>query len=355
MNADRTKYLSVFIGVHRRPITLLHLSPYCLRPPRPACCVRSTPAALSAGCALTNSSFDACLDAWRTPSNTKKRTDSSMPTRPKATPRSLRIPAIRWYGLSSSCHTRISSPTLISSRARISSNPGSTHAGSPVCVNTTAKLRSLRPQRMPARYVSAETSVVCCGMGLSKRLIDRRALLRKHARAFLGDVHAIFQTDTELAVDGNSRFVAEAHPRLDLRCIPLHQVGPLVPVQPDSVPGAMRQSRCLVPGAETRAGDHLARRRVHALAGGTGPRRRQRRILRPPLQVPHFALPLGRLAEHRGARDVALIAFHAAPIVDQHHVALAQLLRLYAAVRERRVFAENRHRRPAHPQRAEGR
>src|ERR1039457_1439005 len=383
MNADHTKYLSVFIGVHRRPISLLHLRPYCLRPPRPAGVVKSTPAALSAGCALTYSSFGACLDAWRTPSKTKKRTDSSMPTRPKATPRSFRIPAIRWYGLSSSCHTRISSTTLISSRARISSNPGSTHAGSPVSVNTTAKVRSLRPQRTPvryimaapdssttarspnsfmascnlamrARYVSAETSVVCCGMGLSKRLIDRRALLRKHARTFLGDVHAIFQTDTELAVDGDGRFVAEAHPRLDLRCISLHQVGPLVRVQPDSVPGAMRQSRCLVPGAETRAGDHLARRRVHALAGGTGPRRRQRRILRPPLQVPHFALPLGRLAEHRGARDVALIAFHAAPIVDQHHVALAQLLRLYAAVRERRVFAENRHRRPAHPQRAQG-
>src|ERR1039458_4015433 len=86
-----------------------------------------------------------------------------------------------------------------------------------------------------------------------------------------------------------------------------------------------------------------------------GPAPRERRTLHPPLQVPPFALPLGRLAEHRGARDVALIAFHAAPIVDQYHVALAQLLRLYAAVRERRVFAENRHRRPAHPQRAEGR
>src|ERR1035438_2651004 len=384
MNADHTKFLSVFIGVHRRPISLLHFSPCCLRPPRPAGVVKSTPAALSAGCALTYSSFGACLDAWRTPSKTKKRTDSSMPTRPKATPRSFRIPAIRWYGLSSSCHTRISSPTLISSRARISSNPGSTHAGSPVSVNTTAKVRSLRPQRTPvryimaapdssttarspnsfmascnlamrARYVSAETSVVCCGMGLSKRPIDGRALPGKHARASLGDVHAIFQAHAELAVDGDGRFVAEAHPRRDLGFIPLHQVGPLVPVQPDSVPGAMRQSRRLISRTEARAGDYISRRRVHALAGRARLRRRQRGILRPPLQIPHFALPLGRLAEHRGARDVALIPFHAAPVVDQHHVAFVQLLRLCAAVGERRVLAENGHRRPAHPKLTEGR
>ena len=52
-------------------------------------------------------SFADCLDAWRTPSKTKKRTDSSIPTCPSATPRSFRVPAIRWYGLSSSCHTRI--------------------------------------------------------------------------------------------------------------------------------------------------------------------------------------------------------------------------------------------------------
>src|SRR6185369_13815723 len=127
----------------------------------------------------------------------------------------------------------------------------------------------------------------------------------------------------------DSRLIAEAHAGLDSGLIALHEVGPFVPVQADPVACAMRQSRRLVPWTEARVGDHFAGRRVHALAGGSGFRRRQRGILRPPLQVPHIALPLGRLAEYRGARDVALIPLDAAAVVDQDHVALVQLLGLY--------------------------
>ena len=63
----------------------------------------------------------------------------------RATPRSFKASTIRWYGLSSSCQTRMSFPTWINSRARISSKPGSTQTGSPFAGRTTANVRSLSP------------------------------------------------------------------------------------------------------------------------------------------------------------------------------------------------------------------
>ena len=45
----------------------------------------------------------------------------------------------------------------------------------------------------------------------AERLIDPGALAGKHPGPVLGDVHAIFQADSELAIDGDHRFVAEAH------------------------------------------------------------------------------------------------------------------------------------------------
>src|SRR5437660_10791759 len=52
---------------------------------------------------------------------------------------------------------------------------------------------------------------------LAKRFIDRWALIGKELRAALGNVQTVFQTNSELAVDDNRRFVAKAHAGLDRR------------------------------------------------------------------------------------------------------------------------------------------
>ena len=100
----------------------------------------------------------------------------------------------------------------------------------------------------------------------------------------------------------------------------------------------------LYPGSEAGIGDHLPRGGVHRFAGRAGPGGGQRGILRLALDVPDLPLARGRLAEDGRAGDVRLVALDRAAVVDQHHVALAQLLRLDAAVRKRGVLAEDRHR-----------
>src|SRR5581483_1722408 len=155
------------------------------------------------------------------------------------------------------------------------------------------------------------------------------------------DVETILEPDTELAVDHDRRLVAEAHPGLDLRLVAADEIRPLVAVEPDTVSRAMRQTWRLVVGAEARGGDHLSRCRIDRLARCANLGSRECRALRALLDLPDVAHALRRLAEHRRPRDVGCVALYGAPGVDQHHVPLAQLLRLDAAVRKRRVFAED--------------
>jgi hypothetical protein len=82
----------------------------------------------------------------------KKRTRSSTPIAAVDTPRSFRIPATSARASSSSCQTRTSVENLITSRARCSSNPGATYAGSPFAGMTSRNGRSLRPQRTSTKY-----------------------------------------------------------------------------------------------------------------------------------------------------------------------------------------------------------
>src|SRR5438874_2351819 len=124
---------------------------------------------------------------------------------------------------------------------------------------------SIRP-----RYAASEISAVCCII-LSKRLIDSRALLGKHSRAFLGDVHAVFQTDAEFTVNCDHGLVAETHSRLKAGLVPAYQVSPLVDIEPDAVTGAMRQAGHLIAGAKTEIGNHFSSRRIHRFAGGARP------------------------------------------------------------------------------------
>src|SRR5277367_857735 len=213
----------------------------------------------------------------------------------------------------------MSAPSWISSLARISSNPGSTKPRSPFNGTTSAKVRSLRPQRTPVKYcmagpgsittacspnsfiasrsfsiraakVASPVAVFCGTLFLTERLIDGRTLLAKHPGAVLGDVHAIFQAHSEFAENGDGGFVAEAHPRLHRALVAAHQIRPFVAIQADSVPGAMRESRELVARPESGIGDHLSSGGVHRFAGRSRSCRPKRRVLRLAFQLPDIAL-----------------------------------------------------------------
>src|SRR6185436_18997619 len=86
------------------------------------------------------------------------------------------------------------------------------------------------------------------GMTRGLRLLDRLRLRREELRPALGDVQAVLETNSELAVDRDHRLVAEAHARLDLRRVPSHEVRPLVAIHADTVPCAVWKTRHLVVG-----------------------------------------------------------------------------------------------------------
>src|SRR5689334_17018487 len=144
-------------------------------------------------------------------------------------------------------------------------------------------------------------------MGLSKGLIDGRALFGKHARAVFGDVETVFEANTKLAVDDDGGLIAETHARLDFGLVAFHEVGPFVPVQADAVAGAMRQAGRLIARSEADVGDDFAGGRVHTLTGGAWFGSGQGGILRAALEVPYFALTRGGFSEDGGAGDVALV------------------------------------------------
>src|ERR1700678_2757591 len=98
--------------------------------------------------------------------------------------------------------------------------------------------------------------------------------------------------------------------------------------QPDAVAGAVRQSWHFVSGAEARIGNHFARGCVDRFARSARVGGGQGGVLRLAFEVPNLRLAFRWFAEDSGARDVRLIAFHAASVVYQYHVAFAKLLRL---------------------------
>src|SRR5207247_3129510 len=207
--------------------------------------------------------------------------------------------------------------------------------------STTARKCSSWSSSIARRaYMFSPRAAKSLSPGSRKRPVDRRTRLREPLRAGFGDVETVLESDPELTVDRDHRLVAEAHPGLQRRLVPPHEVRPLVTVEADAVTCAVRQAGHFVIGAEPGVGNHLARGRVDCLArdarlrGGEGGR------LRALLEIPDIDLAPGRLAEDGRARDVRLISVHVAAIVDLHDVAFTELLRRDAAVRERGVLAE---------------
>src|SRR6266487_574162 len=174
----------------------------------------------------------------------------------------------------------------------------------------------------------------------SEWTVDGRTWLSEKLRAVLGDVQTVFESNTELAVDGDHRLVAEAHAGLQRRLVAANEVRPFVAVETDAVAGTVGKTWHFVVRAETRVGDHFARRGVDRLTRHAGLRGVERGHLCALLEVPHVDLTLRRFAKHHGARDVRLIAIHHAAVVDLDDVAFLQFLRRDADVGKGGVFAE---------------
>src|SRR5262249_35010606 len=135
-------------------------------------------------------------------------------------------------------------------------------------------------------------------------LIDRGTRLREEFRTIFSDVQTIFQANSELAVNHNCWFVAEAHARLNLCFVAPHKVRPLVPVKPDAVTGAMRQAWHFVIRAKARISNYFPRGGINRLARRADLCDGKGCILRFLFQVPNLTLPVGGLAEDKCARDV---------------------------------------------------
>src|SRR6266536_5079659 len=174
----------------------------------------------------------------------------------------------------------------------------------------------------------------------SEWTVDGRTWLGEKLRSALRNVEAVLQSNPELAVDGDHRFVAETHPRLQHRLVAANEVRPFVAVETDAVAGTVGKTWHFVVRAETRVGDHFARRGVDRLTRHAGLRGVERGHLCALLEIPHVDLTLRRFAKHHGPRDVRLIAVDHAAVVDLDDVAFLQFLRRDAAVGKGGVFAE---------------
>src|SRR5215469_12531579 len=79
-------------------------------------------------------------------------------------------------------------------------------------------------------------------MRRSDRLVQRSGQRGEELRAGCGHMPAILEPHTELARYVDSRLVREAHARRERRRVVAHQIGTLVDVHADTVPGPMRQT-----------------------------------------------------------------------------------------------------------------
>src|SRR4051812_14643113 len=186
-------------------------------------------------------------------------------------------------------------------------------------------------------------ALLAVGFGL-ERLFYRWALRREQLGAVLGDVHVVLEPHAELPLDVNPRLVAEHHSRLQRqRLLPpehvvLHQVRPLVSVHAHAVAEAMRE--VLEAGAVPVVHDDLAPRGVDRLERHARFRGLERRRLRLMDDVEDLLHLVGGLAEHEGPRDVGLVSFDGASVVDHDDRAFADRLRRDRSVGKRRVLAD---------------
>src|SRR5262245_34190642 len=129
----------------------------------------------------------------------------------------------------------------------------------------------------------------------SEWTVDGRTWLTEKLRSAVSDVQAVLQSNAELAVNRDHRFVAETHTRQQRRLLPASEVRSFRAIEADSGSCAMGKPRDFVIRPETGVRDHLARRRVDRFAGHAGLRGIERGHLRALFEVPHIDLAFRRL------------------------------------------------------------
>src|SRR5687768_6515901 len=117
-------------------------------------------------------------------------------------------------------------------------------------------------------------------MHSAERLVNGDALLGEELGSLIGHVEAIFQPNSELAVDRHGGLVAETHAASERRLVAEDEIGPLMTLETDTVTRAMGQSGHLVSGPEAGVHDDLARGDVHVFTGLANHGRGEPRILR---------------------------------------------------------------------------
>src|SRR5258706_3897491 len=118
----------------------------------------------------------------------------------------------------------------------------------------------------------------------------------------------VFEADAEFAVDADHRLDRKAHAGREGRLVAAHHVGLLVRVDADAVARPVWQSGHRVARPVATGLDHAARGGIDGLARCPELRGRESGGLRLLLQVPDFTLPVGRVAENVGPRQVRAVA-----------------------------------------------
>src|ERR1700688_1593169 len=174
----------------------------------------------------------------------------------------------------------------------------------------------------------ATTIIAACASRGSKKFIQGFRQRREELGARRGHGPAVFQTNSELPWDIDSRLVGETHAGLQRSRIAVHQVGRLMSVQTDAVAGAVREPRQLVPRAPAFTLIITAHGIVDRARGQADLRRFESDFLAELDGVPYFALAGARLADHPGSRNVGLVTVHRAAAVHQDDRSLAHGLDL---------------------------
>ena len=154
----------------------------------------------------------------------------------------------------------------------------------------------------------------------------------------VGEVPVVFKANSELARYVYARFVGEGHGGFERLGVAADQVGPLVSVHADAVTDAVGEG--LVVGAEAGVGDDFAGGSVDRLAGDARACCGEGYGLGLVDDLEYLPLLRSWFAVDERSGDVGLVAFNAAPVVDEDNLAFADDLGAGAAVGQGRPLAD---------------
>ena len=183
-----------------------------------------------------------------------------------------------------------------------------------------------------------EDSSTRAAVRLWRRVVRGRGFGGEHVASVWGDDPVVFEADSELADDIDARLVGEGHAGFEDGVVAADEIGPLVAVHADAVAEAVGE--VFVVGAVAGVGDDFAGGVVDGVAGCSGLACGEGGGLGLVDDVEDLLLLVGGFAEDEGARDVGLVAFDGAAVVEEDDLAFLDDLGLERAVGQRGVLAD---------------